>query len=188
MYNPWCGSRYGERRTLLLLESAYTWMEGGVPCRPGPDHPSEIVDDLIAQSSRSPTMLKLNRALCGRADPSPEEARDCWGRVALTEYLPGSMGNGSARPTQSDWLEAEREWPLVLDLLRPRTVVVLGRSMWTQDAPHGRNRECRYSGLCAAGGAIAMCFATFHPSPRVGRDWRFFADFFAWVEIWQRSH
>ncbi len=172
---------------LLLLESAYDWKEGGVTCSPGPDHSSEIVEDAILKPlDGSPTMVKVTQALCGRADPSPEEAGDGWGRVALTEYIGRSLGCGSARPTSAHWLDAEQQWPHVLELLRPRTVILLGRTMWN-NMPRTQEVVSAYvQGYALKDGAIAMCFATFHPSPRAGRDWRFFADFFAEVEAWRR--
>ena len=184
MFNPWIGSRYEKQKTLLLLESVYDWIKDGITYSPEPNHPSQIVEDAFTNPLQgSYTMITMNRAICGRADPTPEQAADRWHNFALAEYIPVSVGSGSAaRPSPAHWRQAEQEWPALLGLLRPRTVIVLGRTMWSWMPKTQEIVNDYVQGYALDDGEIAMCFATYHPSPRAGRDWRFFADFIADVE------
>lgn len=118
MWEPWVGSGYGERCLLLLGESCYNWTSNGseVLNYPQDDHPSIIVrDSQIAPLEGSSTMIKLTQAICKVANPSIQQATDEWNKVAFTNYVPTTVGDGAKmRPRTSAWKQAEEEWPILL--------------------------------------------------------------------------
>jgi hypothetical protein len=183
MWEPWIGQHYSERRTLLLAESCYDWDADGVSHKPQPDHPTFIVRDAIealneTSNRTSPTMLKLTRAICGCGDPTSQQASDAWRRFAFTNYVPTSVGHGaSCRPSPKAWRHAAKEWPDLLNKLRPRNVIVLGKKMWCHMPEAQKIIDGNVQGYVLEGGNVAMCFATSHPSR--GPGWKEYADFVA---------
>lgn len=176
MWNPWVGSRYAERRTLLLLESCYAWEdeESQEILLPTPDHPRVIVEAEIKKPlSNAQTINRLTRAVSGCQWPSPEQAEAAWNRYAYTNYVPVSVGLGSsARPTENAWKQAAEEWPTLISLLSPRTIIVLSKLCWgympttqfrdSESNPFNGNK-CN-EGYRLANGDVAMCYVIQHPS------------------------
>ena len=177
MWTPWQGQNYEARRLLLLGESCYSWRENGELIHPQPDHPVMLAEWAMAEPNTSISFLrKLTRALCGVEAPSIEQAQTAWQSVAFTNYVPVAVGEGhAANPDATAWARAASELPKLLNLLAPRIVIVLGRTMWNRmpetqvilgDYVHGYKLE---------NGETTMCHVIAHPSR--GPSWTEYAAF-----------
>lgn len=136
---PWKGASYasGFRNGLKLLvlgESQY------VPSgKPWPDHPEsytrEVVKDFIKLGDRKSYTMdfagKLHRILTGKPEPSEDEVKGAWSRVAYVNYIPEIVGYGAAASKDlKHWERGHRRLPELLDGLKPDRVLVLGRTNW----------------------------------------------------------
>ncbi len=66
-------------------------------------------------------------------DPSPTHLREAWSRVAFTNYVATPVGIGaSTRPSEPQWAAAKAEFPALLERLKPRRIIVLGKTMWSR--------------------------------------------------------
>ena len=184
MWQPWIGAKFEQKRILILGESCFDWLnDDGAEQICQPDHPITVVEGMRSDPrDGAATMHKLTRAICGVASPSIEHARERWDHFAFTNYVPTSVGLGAKRrPKQEDWDKAEAEWSGLLDLIRPKLVLVLGRSLWgympeTQVQSVSKNIQ----GYALTNG-VAMCFAVQHPS--FGPSWTKFAEWIAPLEL-----
>jgi hypothetical protein len=176
MWVPWVGSRYSERRTLLLLQSCYDWKDdqSGEIIVPTQDHPRVLINHEVKNPLHNArTIIKLTRAVSGCERPSPEQAESGWNKYAYTNYIPVSDGFGpSARPRKDTWRQAKEEWPALLDQLKPKTIIVLGKQCWNKmpartirdDAANPFNYNTLNEGYRLANGDVAMCYVIKHPS------------------------
>ena len=182
MWNPWVGSRYCPRRLLLLGESHHDWVnkDSGIFHRPEADAPCMVVgESREAPLKGAPTMIKLTRALCDSEALTPEQASEAWDTVAFTNYVPVSVGFGPhPAPNSAAWKQAEQEWPGVLELLKPRVVIVLGLRMWNKMPETQTVMSDLVQGYRLANGETAMCYAVRHPV-RGGPGWEWYSAFIA---------
>jgi hypothetical protein len=189
MWQPWIGSRYHERKTLLLLESCYDWEENGATLIPSNDHPAIIVKAEISRPiSNAPTINKLTRAVTGLEWPSPDQADVAWNQYAYTNYNPVNVGAATIRPSEESWKQAENEWPDLINLICPQTIIVMSKTCWdympkTQFKDNAVNpfngNKCN-EGYALASGDVAMCYVIQHPSR--GLSYLEYAKFIAWAE------
>lgn len=183
MWEPWVGSGYGERRMLLLGESCYDWLgEGGELIRPQPDHPTMLAKwAMESPPTKQRFVAKVTRAICRAQWPTVQQAQDAWQSVAFTNYIPVSAGEGSdAHSSRAAWKQAEAEWPGLLDLLKPRVVIVLGLTMWRHMPRTDKVVDDNTQAYRLSDGTFAMCWAFDHP--RSGPPWDAYADFIAKAE------
>ena len=153
---PWIGSRYSERRILVLAESSWGvdlddadyvrhWLDHPnflkrpecplcVRCgkaRPGVDegdHSRDTLNDAI-------TTMMLNWS-----ETTDASRREAWSRIAFANFIlrPVRDGSAKARPTEADWRAAVAAFPARLAQLAPRAVLVLdspSRAVLTATAP-----------------------------------------------------
>ena len=180
MWIPWIDPNYKSQQLLLLGESCYDWTEkDGTRYRPEPDHPIRIVkDSRKSPRGHSATMIKLTRALCNCGEPTPEQASAAWDKVAFTNYVPVSVGDGaSIRPDRSAWKQGKQEWETLLNEISPRLVIVLGLTLWNRMPKTQVVVSERVQGYRLKSGDISLCHAVHHPS--FGPSWTEYAALFA---------
>lgn len=179
-FRPWVGEHYDETRLLLLGESAYSWRDGNNQLRdPTPDLPTEMVKEVLDdfRSADDMRFMKmLSRGLAGEEEPSKEQLYYVWNRVALTNYIGGTVGEGPRkRPTSGMWKAAKRAFhPDILNELRPRRIIVLGKDMWSQMPETNVYMTDDVQGYFLDDGSVAVCFALHHPAR--GLSWARLAD------------
>ncbi len=185
MWEPWVGSKFEEKRILILGESCYDWIDGnGAEQVCQPNHPILVIHAMRQDpyDATAGTIRKLTRAICNTASPTVEQVRERWDHFAFTNYVPTSVGMGpKRRPKPEDWERAEAEWPALLDIIQPRLILVLGKGLWgympeTQEQPTSKNIQ----GYLMQSG-VAMCFAVQHPS--FGPPWMRFSQ---WISVLER--
>jgi hypothetical protein len=169
-WKPWVGEVYAESRLLLLGESAYSWTD---PVRgivhPSPQHSVQIIEEALSGELPRFTGM-LTRALTGCYKPSEEEIAAAWATAAFINYVPGTVGLGrESRPDKAHWNRAREAFPGLLAELAPRTVIVLGKTMWSMMP----DTEFYVTDLVQAyrlpNGGHAMCWAVDHPA--CGLSW-----------------
>lgn len=177
MWEPWRGSEYKAGGVLILGESCYDWedREGGW-LTPEPDHPSVLVRTALKTPLKnSRLMVTLTRAITRTWVPTPETSAAGWNRVAFTNYIPTTVGEGAAAvKTNAMWRQAETEWPALLRLLEPGVVIVLGLSMWGEMPTTQVIVGDLVQGCQLENGRVAMCHAHKHASR--GPGWEYYAD------------
>ncbi len=162
---PWRGDDYESSRLLLLGESAYSWFDRqGNRIEPSPSHSRDIVQLALAgEKQRFTTML--TRGLANRIDPTPEQMAAAWASTAFTNYVPETVGVGrEARPTHEMWTRAHDAFPALLTELSPRTIIVLGKTMWNKMPETQFYVTDEVQAYKLPGGSEAMCWAVNHPS------------------------
>lgn len=180
MAEYWCGSRYKERRLFLLGESAYSWLEENDVVHPSARHAIELVEEVLESRSVVPFMTKLTRALTCRETPAKNEIEAAWEKVAFTNYVPGTVGQGArVRPTLEMWKSASDLWRPLLETLKPTTVIVLGKIMWSLMPDPDIWLTDDVQGYRQGDGSVAMCWAVNHPS--AGLSWRRLAQLIAFA-------
>ena len=126
-------------------------------------------------------VAKVCRAICRTDWPTVQQAQDAWQSVAFTNYIPTSVGEGPGiRPSDAAWKQAEREWPALLDRLKPRVIIVLGFAIWDYMPATDKAVDDKTQGYRLTDGSFAMCWATKHPSR--GPSWTWYADFIVKAE------
>jgi uracil-DNA glycosylase len=179
MAEGWEGDRYETDRLLLLGESAYSWFEGEEEVHPTPQHARELVREALA-GQQGPFMKKLTRGIAGCFDPTPEQVAAAWRRVAFINYVGGTVGFGArVRPSEDQWHAAATAFPELMERLRPRNVIVLGRTMWSRMPDTFIQITDDAQGWRLADGTIAMCWAVKHPS--AGLSWAWLAQLVAYI-------
>ncbi len=178
-FQPWKGQHYNETGLLLLGESAYSWRENGELRHPTLKHPTKMVKMVLDDPRNAddmPFMKKLSRGLSGEKEPSRNRLHYVWHRIAFTNYVGGTVGEGSRkRPTSDMWETAERAFhPDILNKLRPRRIIVLGKDMWSQMPETDEYMTDDVQGYTLDDGSVAVCFALNHPAR--GLSWTQLAD------------
>jgi hypothetical protein len=179
MANRWVGKNYEAHRLLMLGESAYSWLEGEEVVHPTPRH-AEVLVELALAGERARFMKMLTRGVAGSFDAPPEQVEAAWSRVAFTNYVDGTVGIGArVRPSEDQWHAAAKAFPAMLKDLRPRNVIVLGKTMWSRmpdadvwltDDVQGYRLEDR---------SVTMCWAV--PHPAAGLSWQRLAQLIAYA-------
>lgn len=164
-WEPWIGESYAENRLLLLGESAYSWTD---PVRgivhPSSQHSVQIVEEALAGELHRFNGM-LTRALAGCRNPLGEQIAAAWATAAFTNYVPETVGLGrEARPDKEHWIRAREAFPQLLAELAPRTIIVLGKTMWSMMP----DTEFYVTDLVQAyrlpDGGHAICWAVDHPA------------------------
>ena len=176
-FRPWVGEHYGESesRLLLLGESAYSWRdENNKLQHPTLDLPTEIVNEVLddfENADNMPFMKKLSRGLAGEKEPSKERLHHVWHRVAFTNYVGGTAGEAPReRPTRDMWKAAKHAFrPNILNKLRPRRIIVIGKTMWSEMPKEDVYMTDDVQGYFLDDKSVAVCWALPHTS--AGLSW-----------------
>jgi hypothetical protein len=169
MFEPWTGPNYERSRLLLLGESAHSWGDGSE--HPSPRHSIELVEETIPDFAKATGFMRtLTRGIAGEETPDRAARAAAWNRVAFTNYVSGTVGDAArVRPASEMWQTAYEEFPALLDLLQPRTIIVLGLDMWERMPPTSLHLTKDVQGYRLKDGGMAMCWALNHPS--AGLSW-----------------
>jgi len=174
LFKPWIGKHYSTTRLLLLGESCYSWEKDGKPEHPTLDHPSCVVEWVKLDFLGGSRFAKcLSRALCAEHDPSPKRLEYCWDRVAFTNYVPIALSEVNDHPKPEMWQQAKQEFSQILNLLEPKRIIVLGRTMWA-NMPDNTidcfDREGDVQTYRLSSRELCYCRAVDHP--RAGLGWQ----------------
>jgi hypothetical protein len=176
MFEPWIGKHYRDTGLLLLGESSYSWEVDGRKVSPSPQHPQDLVHDIVANFKHQGLgfMRTLTRGLTNDESPSAERSCCVWEMVSFTNYVSVVVGDGPRqRPTAGQWETAKTEFPRLLDLLNPSRIVVLGGDLWDHMPPatYGDGRGAQAYRLQS--GELCWCLPLPHPSR--GLSWKLLA-------------
>ena len=165
MFQPWIGSEYGSTRLLILGESAYSWWEADELRHPSPQHAIKSVKWTITDFPNSGRFLRMvSQALANVETPTIARLQFVWDRVAFTNYVSGTVGDGSrTRPTPAMWADAKKDFLPQVSKLAPKRVIVLGTTMWSMMPETDIYITDDVQGYRLDGGEIMMCCAVSHP-------------------------
>jgi hypothetical protein len=172
MGEPWKGKHYDLTHMLILGESAYSWDEDGEIQHPDENHAIGSVEWTIENFDQSArTMRMISRALAGEEWPSAERLKFVWNRVAFTNFVDGTVGEGARkRPTAAMWADAQLKFLPLLEHIRPRRVIVLGQDLWSNMPETDLYITDAVQGYRLADGTHAICQQV--PHPAAGLSWR----------------
>lgn len=177
MFETWIGENYRETRLLFLGESAYAWKtENGKIHIPKEDHSISVAKNAISDRYKAQPFVKaLNRALCGKKDPTKDELSIAWNRIAFTNYIQTPVEPfPRKRPTGKQWKAAPADflrlletWPSREPL--PTRIVVIGMKSW-KNMPDTPIRISDTVEGYLIRGSVVMCLAFKHT--RAGLSWK----------------
>lgn len=149
---PWVGEHYHYDETRLLLL--------GKRRDPMPDHPTEMVKEVLDDFEGAMSFMKmLSRGLAGEEEPSKERLEYVWHRVAFTYYVSGTTGEAGERPTPDMWKAAKHAFPNILNKLRPRRIIVIGKKMWSKMPEEDVYMTDDVQGYFLDDHSVAVCWA-----------------------------
>lgn len=172
MFQPWIGREYDSTRLLILGESAYSWWEADELRHPSPQHSKITVGWAIDKFPNCGRFFAMvSRALADEENPTRDRLQFVWDRAAFTNYVSGTVGDGSrTRPTPTMWADAKRDFLPEVSKLAPKRVIVLGTTMWGEMPETDIYITDDVQGYRLGGGEIMMCCAVNHPAG--GLSWR----------------
>jgi len=171
-FKPWRGKNYNKTKILILSESVYSWRDkGNNLVEPTSSHPGENLSHWIEHFDelKGGYYKSMGRALCRTKNPTVPELRKAWNDYSFTPFVQSSVGEGwKIRPTTKQWeIAADCFMPLI-EMLRPRKIIVTGKTMWNHHMPC-----CTGPQLCddlqaykLSDGSLVWCLAIPHPSSR----------------------
>jgi hypothetical protein len=137
---------------------------------PDVNHSSSKVREAIEEFPNAGRFFNmLTRGIAGKQDPSPEEVDFAWNRVAFTNYVDGTVGDGSReRPTSEMWEEAKSSFFDGIRRVKPRPnrIIVLGLHMWGKMPDSTVHYSDTVQEYDVDGDAI-VCLAVSHPAGRL---------------------
>jgi hypothetical protein len=173
MFRPWIGQEYAKTRLLILGESAFSWWEDDELRDPTLDHSKVSVESAIDSFPKCPRFFAVvSRALANEETPTRERLLSVWNRVAFTNYVSITVGEGArTRPSREMWQGAHEEFQTHLSQLKPRPcrLIVLGKGLWEEMPPTDLFVADDLQGY-RIGDEMAMCFVLNHPAG--GLSWR----------------
>jgi dihydrofolate reductase len=126
------------------------------------------------------------RRIYGLESPTAEQARTAWASVASTNYVPGTVGEGSeTRRASQQWRTAREEWPQLFAAIESRRVVVMGLTMWKKVPSAHIVLNDKIKTYTLPNGYMVLCFRTYHPA--AGHSWQYLADAIAQAEHYATS-
>ncbi len=175
MPQAWRGAKYDDTHLLLLGESAYSWMEDGKVVHPSATHAIDLVEDALENFPTNRFINMLSRAITREDYPSKEQLRSAWERVAFTNYVEGGVGMSSRiRPAPEMWRAAKAAFPALINELRPRNIIVLGKMLWGEVPEADIYLTDDVQRYRVSDDQVAMCWAVQHPA--AGLSWKRLAD------------
>ncbi|MDP9412902.1 MAG: hypothetical protein M3Q08_02170 [Pseudomonadota bacterium] len=179
MFKPWTGSNFHETRLLILGESAYSWREEGELCHPSENHSIDLVETTIDELNSVPLMAKITRALAAEESPSKERRQFVWDRVAFTNFVQESVGEGAGtRPRKAMWREAAKSLVVLLNDLKPRRMIALGKTMYEYHLPEDGDIYLtdNVHAYQLNNGQVCLYTGIIHPSAPGWMGWKALAD------------
>jgi len=175
MFKPWIGSEYESTRLLILGESAYSWWEGDELRNPSLEHSTEMVKWAVENRLEDNRFFGMvSRALARTQNPNRKCLETLWNRVAFTNYVSQTVGEGARNPpTPAMWEAAKREFLPGLSRLFdpiPRRVLVLGKTLWDKMPENTDVFLTDDVQGYQIGNQLVLCWATYHPAG--GLSWR----------------
>jgi hypothetical protein len=169
-FEPWKGNKYSVTKVLILSESVYsTRDEDQNLIDPTPSNTTDNVHYWgIDHFGKRGYYTSMGKALCGAKNPTASELRKAWNEYALTPYVQSSVGEGSKRrPSNTQWQDAAACFKPLIEKLRPRKIIVTGKTMW------GKMPDCTVCRVCddlqaykLSDDSLVWCLAVPHPSNR----------------------
>jgi hypothetical protein len=172
MFKPWIGREFHKTHLLILGESAYSWWQADELRHPPPEHSVNMVRWAIENFPNCGRFFAMvSRALANERDPTSDPLQFVWDRVAFTNYVSVTVGDGSrTRPTPAMWGDAKRDFLPQVSKLAPKRVIVLGTTMWVQMPETDIYITDEVQGYRFRDDEIMMCSAVSHPAG--GLSWR----------------
>jgi hypothetical protein len=172
MFQPWIGNEYARTRLLILGESAYSWEEDEL-IHPPLTHSLDSVNWAIEEFPNAGRFFNMiSKALANEETPSRDRLNQVWNRVAFTNYVSGTVGEGARiRPSREMWETASRDFRNEIQAIDPlpTRLIVLGQGMWgnmPETEVHITDQVQGYR----FGEHLMMCMAVHHPAG--GLSWR----------------
>jgi hypothetical protein len=112
-----------------------------------------------------------SRALANEESPTRDRLRSVWNRVAFTNYISDTVGDGAGtRPTPAMWEAAKQEFLPQLSKLHPnpKRLIVLGKDMWNAMPDTEIHITDDVQGY-RLGDHVIICCALFHPARGLAR-------------------
>jgi hypothetical protein len=171
MFEPWQKPEYEKTRLLILGESAYSWWEADELQHPSLQHSSESVRWAIDNFPNCGRFFAMvSRALANDELPTRERLQFVWSRVAFTNYVSTTVGEGPRTcPTREMWKAAHAEFRPHVSELKPKRIIVLGKRLWSEMPPTDIFVTDELQGYRIAD-EMVMCLAVNHPAG--GLSWR----------------
>lgn len=152
-YAPHIGSDYSKTRFLILGESAYSGRDTATRKMIHPErmrkYPSWVVHNGVVNfvGRKSDFASRITQALTGQRQPDEQMRQKAWDQCAYTLYVQENVGISPRgqpnRPTTAMYRSAETPFLSMLEKMKPRRVLVVGREMW-KNMPKGDKRRGKY--------------------------------------------
>lgn len=144
-FQPWVGSGYTDSAHRLLLLGEGHYLTESESRYDTPTLTKEIVGRVRDGTHVLPFYTRTASTVLGVKSLGSDERISFWDRVAFYNYIPGvAASRARERPSSEMWAAAPAPFCAVLTQLRPRCVLVLGKSMWNAI----RFADGRSSGTC----------------------------------------
>jgi uracil-DNA glycosylase len=147
--------------TLILAESTFRGPDPdtktGWPAALDKGFPKSFIKNHVQDNTLNDdrTFRKLRESFAPILD-----AEEFWARKAFTNFVPDLLDTSQSRPTAEQWLAGQQEFPWVLDVVKPRRILVVGLGLW-EHLPEGENEQ-RDQCFYRSASIVAMCIP--HPS------------------------
>jgi hypothetical protein len=180
-FKTWVGSNFSRSangRLLVLGESHY-----GHPYTTESEFTVDFIKKYLDKTKKRRFVTNIMQVVDGKShkqiDPS-----DFWNRVAFCNYIQRVLSKSNVAPSAKDWPMAEEPFFAVLDVLKPRCILVLSKRLWQRMSRRfqtaeqlmvgGINREARIYEY-RNGKAVA----TWIPHPSYAFNWKKYSP---WVQ------
>jgi len=122
---PWVGQRYNLTKTLILGESQYEdgdeWQEGNI-------NATRILIGQRFSGSKGVICTNTEKVLLSKIHPTQEEGNYIWQSVTYWNLVQRLMTSRNDRPTDIDYDYGWKTFFTVIDIVKPKTCIVLGKS------------------------------------------------------------
>ena len=179
-FKPFIGQHYKFHRVLIISESTYDWLdEMGGRSTPQPTHPRDSIKYGIVNFDQKRNYFRhMNRALTMKKRPSVKEMRSAWKNYAYTVFVQESVGFGArTRPKGKHWKDGGQQFLSLLEIIRPRKVIVTGFTMWKAMPECAVRLLDDLQAYRLSDGNLVWCLAIPHPSnSTTGFQWNAVAE------------
>jgi hypothetical protein len=133
---PWCGPNYTTATTrLLLLGKSHYDVK---PSDDSPEFTRQLIRCIRDGEAKEPFFTKAAALVGAATDPPFQPTSDFWDRIAFSNYVPVTVGDGvHDAPTPAMWQRARVRLLELLETLAPTHVLSLGKEQWNAIALPG---------------------------------------------------
>lgn len=188
-FEPWKGEKYQtggifEKKILVIGESFYCSEEEAVATLT-----KKVVTDYLAirngeirenKGEWTNTYLKFERSLVGEVT-TPERSREIWDSIAFYNFLQVPMSGARESGATIDYINAEKAFFEVLNVLQPDLIIVWGVGKLFNNLPEDRwiwgdlldvdGWEIKNGYYQLDNEKKVRCIAVYHPSTGYQWDW-----------------